>query len=76
MQELQTLEIPNLFDLLVKLTQDYTRLLKVGTIEEFTRCKLHLTAVQAELESRKRSGFQFSKSGDYSLGLGYITEAN
>ena len=56
MQELGTLEISQLVDLLAQHTSDYTRMQVTGTSEEeYAKCKLTLKAIQTEIDLRKKA---------------------
>lgn len=57
MEELRTLDTSQLIDMLSKYTTDYTKMLAEGTTEEeYTKRKLAIKALQAEIESRKKTG--------------------
>jgi len=57
MEELRTLDTSQLIDMLSKYTTVYTKMLAEGTTEEeYTKRKLAIKALQAEIESRKKTG--------------------
>ena len=52
--ELQSLDTPQLMDVLVKYTVDYTKMLNEGAPqEEYLKCKLAIKAIQSEIELRQ-----------------------
>ena len=56
MQEIRSLELSVLVDLLATQTEKYTRMLSEGTTqEEFARCSLTIKAIQSELDFRKQT---------------------
>lgn len=55
MEELHSLEISQLVDLLARYTADYTKMMTEGTTEEdYTKCDLTIKALQSEIEARKK----------------------
>ena len=56
MDNLQTLETSVLIELLAQHTIDYTKLMQDGSKEDFDRCKIIMTQLQAEINSRKPTG--------------------
>lgn len=67
MQDMKKIETAALFEMLANITDEYTRLLKVGTQEQFNQCKSDLAAVQSELESRKHAGSNLSISEEHTV---------
>jgi hypothetical protein len=57
MQELQTLELPILVEMLAKHTSDYIKMMGEarGSQEEFDSCKQTIILLQAEIECRKQT---------------------
>jgi hypothetical protein len=56
MENLHTLELPALVDMLATYTADYTRMLTEGALkEEFEQCKMTIALLQKEIEFRKET---------------------
>lgn len=56
MHELQNLEMSVLVDMLAQHTSEYLKMLTEGaTEEEFTTCKITITLLQSEIETRKQT---------------------
>ena len=55
MQELRSIEINILLDMLADKTTEYFKLAQMGNEMEYAKCALSLKAIQAEIEFRKRN---------------------
>ncbi len=54
MEDIRSLEITLLVDMLSRYTDSYTQMVKMGaTQEEFEKCDLIIRAIQSEISSRK-----------------------
>ena len=63
-QEIHSLEMSVLVDMLAAYTTNYSRMLKEGASDkEFAKCSLTIRSIQAEIDSRKKKAANTSATG-------------